>query len=54
MPWRQSMLDEHWSTIYNQEDVSTCNDSEIKALYLLDYQFLKDAAGLNIKNCAGR
>ena len=54
MPWRQSMLDEHWSTDYNQEDVSTCNDTEIKALYVLDYAFLKDAASLNIKNCPGR
>ena len=53
MPWRQSMLDEHWSTEYNQEDVSTCNDTEIKALYALDYAFLKDAAGLNIENCLG-
>ena len=54
MPWQQSMLDEHWSVTYNQQETTSCNnDKEIKDLYFLDYKFLKDAASLKIRNCPG-
>ena len=53
MPWQQSMLDKHWSSTYNQDDVNACNQTQRSSLYYLDYEFLKQAAVLNITGCQG-
>ena len=54
MPWQQSMLDQHWSSEYKQEHVITCNDTMASSLFTLDYEYLKQAARLNITGCQGR
>ena len=54
MPWQQSMLEKHWSQTYNQDDVTTCNDTQLTSLNALDYEYLTDAARLNITNCPGK
>ena len=54
MPWQQSMLDKHWSSSYNQADVITCNKTQLYSLYYMDYDFLKQAAKLNITGCQGK
>ena len=54
MPWQQSMLDKHWSSSYNQDDVIICNNITMSSLYTLDYEYLKQAARLNITGCQGR
>ena len=53
MPWQQSMLDNHWSPLYDQNEVSICNSTELNHLYSLDYEYLKVAARLKNENCQG-
>ena len=53
MPWQQSMLGKHWSSTYNQEEIITCNDTDLSTLFELDYEYLKLAARMNITGCKG-
>ena len=55
MPWQQSMKGDHWSPdTYNQDDVKTCNETDMSILYSLDYEYLKVAARSKNPNCLGK
>ena len=49
MPWHQSMLGQH-----NQTNVTTCNDTEARTLYSLDYEFMKMGANMKNPSCMGK